>query len=215
MDVQKDPDFHDAEPPSLKVLDQSCLANELRKSNEALRLALNAERQAREELLGLKNERQRREVAEAKAQQYRIITEAIPQIVWTADAEGEIDYFNSRWYQITERYPENSLGSAWFSEIHEDDRNDCKSSWKESTVSGKPFEVAARLRSAANDYRWILFRALPIKDVEKNIIKWFGTGTDIHNQKTFEIKLQGELHAERAASRVYKYSHQAGGQKIV
>lgn len=174
----------------------------LHKANQALQHAIGAEKLLREELQHLEDERRRREIAEARAQQYRFIAEAIPQIVWTADANGQVDFLNGRWYQLTECYPENSLGSGWFQEIHPDERHSFVGNWKDSTSSAMLFEIPARLRLANNDYRWILFRAVPIRDGENKVIKWFGTGTDIHAQKTLEIQLQSELQAERAGRTV-------------
>lgn len=172
------------------ILDNLALTNKLvesnralEKSNQALEQALAAERKAQEELRKLAGERHKREVAQAKAHQYRVIAEAIPQVVWTADGDGELDYLNQRWYQHTERYPENSLGSGWFAEIHPDERTEFCARWKAAVASKKPFEMSARLRMANDGYVWTLFRALPIEDAENGSVKWFGTGTDIqkHN----------------------------------
>jgi PAS domain-containing protein len=172
------------------ILDNRALTNKLMQSNrvleqtnQALELSLAAERKAQEELKSLAGERHTREVAQAKAYQYRVIAEAIPQIVWTANGDGEVDYLNQRWYQHTEKYPENSLGSGWLQEIHADDRAQFSARWKAAISCSKPFEISARLRMFNDEYVWTLFRAVPIEDSENGSVKWFGTGTDIQNQK--------------------------------
>jgi PAS domain S-box-containing protein len=178
------------------MLDNMALTNRLLESNKALQEvnqalveSMEAQRRSQVELRRLEQERQKRELAEAKAGLYRAISEAMPHIVWTASANGEVDYLNRQWYQFTETYPENCLGFGWLNEIHPDDRPGFEIELREAIAKAKPFEGEARLRGANGDYRWFLFRSLPIKDEANVVIKQFGTGTDIDKQKELEFEL--------------------------
>jgi diguanylate cyclase (GGDEF)-like protein/PAS domain S-box-containing protein len=136
---------------------------------------------------------------------FRMLTEAIPQIVWTAGPDGKTDYINQRWYEMTGTTEAQSLGGGWVEVIHPDDRAVCLDNWQNALRAGNTFEVEYRLRDRTQGYRWYLDRAVPMRDAEGSIIKWFGTCTDIedqkHNQQILEeqIKERAEELAETSA----------------
>src|SRR3954454_9205705 len=115
--------------------------------------------------------------------QFAILAESLPQLVWTTDPDGYHDYFNRRWYEFTGLDPDRSMGEGWTAIIHPDDIGRVLESWSHALSTGSPYEVEYRLRSAQQDYCWVLGRALPIRDLTGRIVRWFGTCTDINAQK--------------------------------
>jgi len=136
-------------------------------------------------------------------QYYHFLAEAIPQIVWTARPDGYNDYFNRRWFEYTGLSAEETydpLNQGWpdfasltgssKSAVHEEDQAQYLQQWKEALRSGKSYEIEYRFRRAADGmYRWHLGRAVAIHDEEGNVIKWFGTCTDIHDQKEAQVQM--------------------------
>ncbi|NUS60085.1 MAG: PAS domain-containing protein, partial [Lysobacter sp.] len=113
---------------------------------------------------------------------FRAITETMPQIVWSARPDGYHDFFNERYYQFTGLPVGASDGFAWIDEYPPEDRDRIRKRWAESLEAGEPYEIYYRLRHRSGEYRWVLGRALPIKDDNGRITRWFGTCTDIHDQ---------------------------------
>lgn len=115
---------------------------------------------------------------------YRIMADAMPQIVWTALSGGYRDYFNQRWYEHTRLSPGQSEGSGWIEALHAEDREKCKTAWEAAVKEQEAFQVEYRLLcSDDNSYRWHMERALPLLDPRCNVVKWFGTCTDIEELK--------------------------------
>jgi PAS domain S-box-containing protein len=114
------------------------------------------------------------------------LADAIPQIVWTANADGMIDYFNERALEylggavdLPNRFP-NDFSRGVFPE----DRKRIRARWSEAMRGGAPFELEFRIRRGSDGaYRWFLARGLPLKDEAGRVVKWFGTSTDIHDQR--------------------------------
>ena len=105
-------------------------------------------------------------------------------MMWTADSDGAHDFFNRRWHDYTGLTPEQSGGWGWKSALHPDDLAECAAKWAHSLGTGDPYEIEYRIRRAADGaYRWFLGRANPIRDEQGRIAKWFGTCTDIEDQK--------------------------------
>ncbi len=126
------------------------------------------------------------EMRQEVAAQYAKAAEAIPQIVWTAGANGLVDFFNQRWFDYTGFSFDNSRGHAWLSAFHPDDEARCAEEWHTSIASGSRYEVEARIVRKDGVSRWHLIRALPVHDRAGRINKWFGTSTDIEDQKRAE-----------------------------
>jgi PAS domain S-box-containing protein len=116
----------------------------------------------------------------------------MPQIVWTATAEGFTDYYNQRWYELTGQEKENPGGDDSFVPyLHPDDRQRCLDAWYAAVRSGKPYEIEYRFKFPPwEDYHWLLGRALPIRNADGNIVRWYGTCTDIDEMKRAEEKLE-------------------------
>ncbi|MEJ7708931.1 MAG: PAS domain-containing sensor histidine kinase [Pyrinomonadaceae bacterium] len=119
-----------------------------------------------------------------REERYHNIAEAIPQIVWTARPDGWLDYFNQRWFDYTGLKLEQTAGWGWQLLLHPDDLERSLEQWKLSIDTGKDYEVEYRLKRLSDStYRWHLVRALPLRNNKGQIAKWFGTCTEIHDQK--------------------------------
>jgi PAS domain S-box-containing protein len=118
-------------------------------------------------------------------ERYRFLADFVPQIVWTADPEGAIDYYNRRWFEFTGLTEEVSCPSGGLRQaLHPEDAERCIAGWAEAVRAGQPFESEVRLRRAADgEWRWHLARALPMRGRSGAIVRWFGTYTDIDDQK--------------------------------
>jgi PAS domain S-box-containing protein len=118
---------------------------------------------------------------------YRHLADAMPQIVWTARADGYMDYYNTRWFEYTGLALEQTRGWGWQHVVHPDDLERCVRSWAVAVARGRNYSVECRFRRASDrTYRWHLTRAEPMRDREGNIIRWFGTATDIQDRKQTE-----------------------------
>jgi PAS domain S-box-containing protein len=140
-------------------------------------------------------ERAARLAAEEREAHFRTLAEAIPQIVWTADPDGDLDYYNQRWFDYTGMTLEETRGWGWEPVLHPQDLAACVQRWLAAVATGDPYEMEYRFKRASDgEYRWHLGRALPVRDADGKVVKWFGTCTDIHDQKlAVESLLQWEM----------------------
>ncbi len=118
-----------------------------------------------------------------------LLADALPQIVWMTDASGAVLYFNARWFAFTGTDRSASYGEAWVAVLHPDDRERTAARWAHSVATGEVYETEYRFRGADGSYRWQLARGLPVRDADGAIGRWFGTCTDIHDQKRAEETL--------------------------
>ncbi|MDX5420383.1 MAG: PAS domain-containing protein, partial [Hymenobacteraceae bacterium] len=131
-----------------------------------------------------------REQVEASEKKFRFLTESIPQMVWSANPDGYIDYTNHRWYEYT-KMDESSLGFGWAPAIHPDELDSLMATWLNCVATGEKLEFQVRFQdTVAKTYRWFLLRAEPMQNESGQIVKWFGTATDIHDQVLLREKLQ-------------------------
>jgi PAS domain S-box-containing protein len=133
--------------------------------------------------------RQQDEIRESELR-FRMLADAIPQIVWSADASGKFTFFNHRWTEFTGLSVEQSLDDAWTLLIHPDDLPVYLSEWNKALGSGDSYEVEFRLKRAigvgkvsGSPYRWHLGRAVALRSSTGKIVEWFGTWTEIEPQK--------------------------------
>lgn len=114
---------------------------------------------------------------------FRAIADSMPQMVWSTTPDGLHDYYNARWYEFT-GVPEGSTdGEGWNGMFHPEDQDRAWAVWRRSLETGEPYEIEYRLRHRSGEYRWTLGRALPVRDEEGRIVRWFGTCTDIDETK--------------------------------
>ncbi len=123
-------------------------------------------------------------------ERFRQLADAMPQIVWTSRPDGWLDYYNQRWFDYTGMNLEQTQGWGWGPVLHPDDLQHCIDVWSESVRTGDPYEIKYRFKRAADgEYRWHLGRASAIRDEQGQLVKWFGTGTDIDDQQRAEDAL--------------------------
>jgi PAS domain S-box-containing protein len=116
---------------------------------------------------------------------FRTLAEMIPQMVWTKDANGLNDYCNQRFSDFMGITMDEFIHNSWIV-AHPDDVAHGQAIWRASIAAGVPYETELRLKSKAHDeYRWFLVRAVPYHDTLGRVIKWFGTTTDIDDQKRY------------------------------
>lgn len=128
--------------------------------------------------------------SEAKLQ---ALTNSVEQLIWSSDANGKNDYHNERWYEYTGLPVGSTHGDAWLEVFHPDDRDRTWSRWQQCVQTGEPYEIEYRIRHKSGEYRWVIGRAVPVKDHAGRVTRWYGTCTDIH-----DLKLAQEALADQA-----------------
>jgi PAS domain S-box-containing protein len=141
---------------------------------------LDDRRTAREQ--GLVEASSRRALEESDLK-FRTLADTMPQMVWSTRSDGFHDYYNARWYEFTGVPAGSTDGEAWNGMFHADDQDRAWAAWRHSLATGDPYSIEYRLKHFDGTYRWVLGRALPIRDDAGAITRWFGTCTDIHAQK--------------------------------
>jgi PAS domain S-box-containing protein len=135
------------------------------------------------EITGLKREALARQQAEAELraseERFRTLTDSISQLAWMADATGWIFWYNQRWYDYTGTTLDAMQGWGWEKVHHPDHLEHVLQSWRQAHATGEPWEDTFPLRGRDGTYRWFLSRALPIRDAEGRLERWFGTNTDV------------------------------------
>ncbi len=150
----------------------------------------------------------RKHIQESETE-FRALTEVMPQIIFTADPEGDITYFNERWEGYTGATIHEALGKGWYLFYHPDDIKATTLAWKESITNGTPYQIEFRLRGNDGQFRWFLARALPMKDDHGVITKWIGTNTDIHEQKVLSQKLETVLDEVKSSKQLAESANHA------
>jgi PAS domain S-box-containing protein len=115
---------------------------------------------------------------------YHSLTEAVPLIVFSAAADGTVDYYNGRWFEYAGTVAGNLPCWGWAPVLHPDDRLACTEAWTSALEHGTPFEHESRLRRARDGaYRWHAGRAEPVRGPSGEIVRWVGTIVDIEERK--------------------------------
>ena len=131
------------------------------------------------------------EILRESEERYRLLAEAIPHPVWRSDAEGMQIDCNRRWQEYTGQTPEEAQGTGWMKALHPDDVAWAVQRKRDDVAGGKLYRAEYRLRRASDgSYRWHLAQALPMKDKDGKILAWFGSATDIEDQKRAQEVLQ-------------------------
>lgn len=123
------------------------------------------------------------------------LVRTLPQIVWVTRPDGWHIYFNQQWMDFTGLTLEESLGHGWNPPFHPEDRERAARQWAEALSTGEPYEIEYRLRRHDGVYHWMLGRAVPLRDEDGDIVRWFGTCTDIEDLKAAQAR-EAELLAE-------------------
>ena len=116
----------------------------------------------------------------------------IPILAWSCQPDGTADFLNQQWLDYTGLSTEEAVGWGWQAAIHSEDLGKLMDTWLRLLATEEPGEVEGRLRRFDGAYRWFLFRAVPIRDEEGKVVRWYGTNTDIEDRKWAETLLAGE-----------------------
>jgi two-component system, cell cycle sensor histidine kinase and response regulator CckA len=136
---------------------------------------------------------------------YRFLADAVPQLIWTADPAGKLDYVNARWIAFTGLARDQLLGEGWQSVVHPEDRERIAIAWAEAVArKTERFQEEHRLRHHDGVWHFVLTTAVPYPDGNREIAKWFGTTTDIHDRVMAEEQV-------RQAQRLHAVGKLAGG----
>ncbi len=138
-------------------------------------------RKKADEMLRLTNER------------FRLLADSMPQLIWTGDIEGHLNYFNQAVYDYSGLTPQEVKEVGWLQIVHPDDREKNVHRWVHSIQTGENFLLEHRFRRHDGEYRWQLSRAVPQRDDKGQIQMWVGTSTDIHDQKSFSQELENQV----------------------
>jgi PAS domain S-box-containing protein len=130
------------------------------------------------------------EAVRESEEQLRTLANSIPQLAWMAEPDGFIFWYNRRWYEYTGTTPEQMEGWGWQSVHHSDLLPEVINLWKHSIETGEPFEMEFPLRNAKGEFRWFLTRVNPLLDAAGKITRWFGTNTDIHENRVAQRNAQ-------------------------
>lgn len=112
-------------------------------------------------------------------ERYQTLSEAVPQLVWTARSDGGYDYLNARWVDYTGIAAAQQMGFAWLEQVHPADRRAVREKWQAAVNDGSDLEIEFRVRRHDGAYRWFDTRAVPLRDAGGRIVKWFGSSSDI------------------------------------
>ena len=156
------------------------------------------------------------EALRRREEEFRSLADAMPQLVWMADPDGYVLWFNQRWYDYTGTTPEQNCGWGWQC-VHDPQHLDkVLTLWRASLGSGEPFEMVYPLRDKSGQYRPFLTRAVPVRDSAGMITRWFGTSTDISNEfgvrrelEQSQARLQKALDASQRLAAIVESSDDA------
>ncbi|MBX3001867.1 MAG: PAS domain-containing protein [Caldilineaceae bacterium] len=133
-------------------------------------------------------------------ERFRHLADAMPQLVWTANPDGSVDYYNRR-YREFQGFSKGAAGWDWAPTLHLDDLQKTVDAWQQAVQTGNIYEVEHRVCLANGEFEWFLSRAVPAYNAQGQIIKWYGTATNIHQNKVAaedRERLLAELTEERA-----------------
>jgi PAS domain S-box-containing protein len=144
-------------------------------------------------VLDLTERKRAEEAAYRSEKELRDVIETIPAMAWATLPDGANEFVNRSWLEFTGISSRDTSGAGWKAVFHPADVATHVEKWYASLATGAPFENEARVQRASDgEYRWFLHRGVPLRDESGNIIKWYGTSTDIDDRKRAESLLSGE-----------------------
>jgi PAS domain S-box-containing protein len=130
-------------------------------------------------------------------EEIRVAIDTIPGLVWTCLPDGQVDYLNKRWLDYTGLRQEEALGWGWQTAVHPEDLPGLVAYWRSILESGEAGQHEARLRRFDGEYRWFIFQGVPRRDSAGNVVRWYGTNTDIESTRASEQLARGQFEALR------------------
>ncbi|WP_165842835.1 PAS domain S-box protein [Phenylobacterium deserti] len=134
-------------------------------------------------VIDIQDRREAEEIVRDSEVQMRTLLDAMPAIVWLAAPDGQLTYFNQRWYELTGQTVRQALPNGWTAVLHPEEAEFIADEWRTARAEQRVYEVESRYRLKNGEYRWYLIRAEPIRDESGEIVRWLGAGIDIHDRK--------------------------------
>jgi PAS domain S-box-containing protein len=139
---------------------------------------------------------------------FALLADAVPAILWTARADGSVDFLSDKLYRYTGFTREQAMDWGWTAAIHPDDIAVCQSKWEHSIRYGEPIEVENRIRGTDGSNRWFLVKGNPVRNPQGKIVRWIGTCIDIedqkHNQQILEQRSKSARRSWPKPTRAYR-----------
>src|SRR6202521_4746208 len=151
-----------------------------------------------------------RQRAEEGERQLRTLADSIPQLAWMAEPDGSTIWYNQQWYKYTGTQPEQMAGWGWQSVHDPETLPAVLDRWRESLRNGSPFEMEYPLRAADGAYKWFLGRVTPLRNAAPEVVRWFGTATDVTESKRIRDERALLLTREREARATAELLNQVG-----
>jgi PAS domain S-box-containing protein len=129
----------------------------------------------------------------ASEERLRTLAESLPNLVWTCRADGWCDYLSRQWVEYTGRPAEEQLGAGWADHLHPEDRPHVEREWALAVMRKTAYDIEFRIRRHDGVYRWFKTRAIPLLDSRGQVVKWFGSNTDIEDYKFAELRMRTQL----------------------
>ena len=148
-------------------------------------------------------EHKRAEDAQRESEaQMRAIANLVPDLLWRSNARGEVQWYSERWFEYTGQPPQAALGQGWSEVVHPEDLPETLRCWRKAAQTAQPYMRVHRLRRRDGEFRWFLARAEPLYAPDGRVTLWFGSATDIHEQRTArELLEQRVMDRTRALER--------------
>jgi diguanylate cyclase (GGDEF)-like protein/PAS domain S-box-containing protein len=134
-------------------------------------------------------QKQLEEALRASTERAHSILDSVPQMIWVANPKGRCEYLSPQWEAFTGRTIGSDVGDNWKEALHPDDRAMTGEAWQRCVATGETFDLEFRLRGADGGYRWTLSRAIPDRGPDGEIVRWYGTCTDVHERVVAERAL--------------------------
>ena len=133
-----------------------------------------------------------REALRQSQLELRALANSMPQLAWIAEQDGAMVWYNQRWYDYTGTTPEQMSGTGWQAVYAPECLDAMQAHWEASCRDGTPFELEVPIRSASGEFRWFLVRANPVHGSDGQVLRWFGTSTDVDQVKRVQEALRDE-----------------------
>lgn len=143
---------------------------------------------------------------------FQLMADAVPAVVCVIDAAGYVTYLNARWREFTGEGMSTASTASVVKSLHPDDIPRLREAWQQSNAGCTAFEATFRFRRGDGEYRWHVGRALPMRDISGELVKWFGVALDIDESMRFKVRMQQSLEQERA--RIARDLHDDLGQLL-
>jgi PAS domain S-box-containing protein len=128
------------------------------------------------------NQKIAEQILKNNEEKFRMLSESIPHIVWTAKADGTLDFYNHRWFELTGLTLEETAAGGWKDVLLPDDLEETARAWEHSLKTGTDYRIYHRIKTKIGEIKWVLSHAVPLKDSSGKVERWFATVTDVNEE---------------------------------